>query len=459
MLIAVISDTHLPRGSRRLPADCVERIAAADLVIHAGDIASEEALAEIEAIGPPVAAVHGNVDPAALRRRLPEARTVEANRARIAVIHDAGPRKGRLERMRARFPDARRGRLRPLPHAAPRGRRRRLPDLQPRQPDRPPPRPHPHNGPRARRRRRGRVRADRPTTAERPGRHRIAVSAGRSCLVGSATRHDPPVMDLDVLFVGTAGSAPTARRGLPATLDPARRRSAAVRLRRGHAAPARALGRAGRARGGVPHPLPRRPRPRPARDAEDVQPPRPRDAADRLRAAGPEAPVLALRPIIGRTTFAADARRARAERASSTATATAIATVRGRPRRTRATATRWSRTRARAASTSERARELGVRRRPRLRPAPARRAGDRRDGVVRPTQVLGEPRPRPQAWSSPATPAPCDMTRARRARRRPARARGHLHRRGRRACGADRPLDRAPGGRDRRRRRGRACSR
>ena len=106
MVIAVISDTHMPRGGRRIPDACVDRLRGADLVIHAGDIATGEVLAEVERIGPPVIAVHGNVDTAELRERLPEARVVDAEGARIAVVHDAGPSKGRLARMRRRFPDA-----------------------------------------------------------------------------------------------------------------------------------------------------------------------------------------------------------------------------------------------------------------------------------------------------------------------------------------------------------------
>ena len=106
MLIALIADTHMPRGGRRLPDACVARIAAADLVLHAGDFTSATTLAEIELIGPPVLAVHGNVDEEELRRRLPAERTVEADGARIAMTHDAGPAKGRLERMRRRFPGA-----------------------------------------------------------------------------------------------------------------------------------------------------------------------------------------------------------------------------------------------------------------------------------------------------------------------------------------------------------------
>ena len=103
MLIAVISDTHLPRGARRLPEACVERIAEADLLLHAGDFSTLQVLRELEAIGPPAAGVHGNVDSAELRRLLPAERVVEAEGVSIGMIHDAGPRAGRLERMRRRF--------------------------------------------------------------------------------------------------------------------------------------------------------------------------------------------------------------------------------------------------------------------------------------------------------------------------------------------------------------------
>ena len=103
MRIAVISDTHMPRGRRRLP---VERLRDADLILHAGDLSTAAVLDELEAIGPPVAAGIGNVDEAALAARLPTEHVVEAGGARIAMVHDAGPAKGRLERLRIRFPDA-----------------------------------------------------------------------------------------------------------------------------------------------------------------------------------------------------------------------------------------------------------------------------------------------------------------------------------------------------------------
>ena len=106
MLVAVISDTHMPRGARRLPDAFVERIRAADLLLHAGDFVTVEVLRELERIGPPLVGVHGNVDTAELRRLLPAERIVRVEDARIAMVHDAGPSAGRLERLRRRFGDS-----------------------------------------------------------------------------------------------------------------------------------------------------------------------------------------------------------------------------------------------------------------------------------------------------------------------------------------------------------------
>jgi putative phosphoesterase len=106
VVIAVIADTHLPRGARRIPDACLERLRESELVLHAGDLTAPSVLEELERIGPPVVAVHGNVDAEELRRGLPEQRVITADGARIAMVHDAGPAKRRLERLRRRFPDA-----------------------------------------------------------------------------------------------------------------------------------------------------------------------------------------------------------------------------------------------------------------------------------------------------------------------------------------------------------------
>lgn len=105
MVLAILADTHMPRGSRRLPPPCVERLGEADLIVHAGDFSTAAVVREIEDYGRLVG-VHGNVDDAEVRRALPGARMIDAGAARIALVHDAGPAVGRLTRMRRRFPDA-----------------------------------------------------------------------------------------------------------------------------------------------------------------------------------------------------------------------------------------------------------------------------------------------------------------------------------------------------------------
>jgi putative phosphoesterase len=104
--IAIISDTHMPRAGRRLPDACVRRLRAADLILHAGDLMRLSVLRDLQALGPPVIAVHGNVDDAEVRAALPAAELVRAGAVRIGMIHDAGPSTGRISRLRRRFPQA-----------------------------------------------------------------------------------------------------------------------------------------------------------------------------------------------------------------------------------------------------------------------------------------------------------------------------------------------------------------
>ncbi len=106
MRLAIVSDTHMPRGSRELPAACVAHLREADAILHCGDFFGAELLQRFQAFGPPLHAIHGNVDERALREALPARRVVEVAGARIGMVHDPGPRIGRLARLRRAFPGA-----------------------------------------------------------------------------------------------------------------------------------------------------------------------------------------------------------------------------------------------------------------------------------------------------------------------------------------------------------------
>ena len=62
-------------------------------------------LEELRALGPPVEGVQGNMDEPALKEALLRERVVEVEKARIGMLHNAGPRQRREARLAARFPD------------------------------------------------------------------------------------------------------------------------------------------------------------------------------------------------------------------------------------------------------------------------------------------------------------------------------------------------------------------
>jgi uncharacterized protein len=76
----------------------------ADLMLHLGDFSTLAVLEELEALGPPLQAVSGNADEPALRARLPTELVVEADGARIGLVHIPGPAVGRADRLVRRFP-------------------------------------------------------------------------------------------------------------------------------------------------------------------------------------------------------------------------------------------------------------------------------------------------------------------------------------------------------------------
>jgi putative phosphoesterase len=92
----------MPRGTRRLPKECVTRLEQAELTLHGGDIVGAPVLEQLRSLAP-VEAVAGNMDHAELLAILPERRVVEVGGARIGMVHIGGPANGRAERLAESF--------------------------------------------------------------------------------------------------------------------------------------------------------------------------------------------------------------------------------------------------------------------------------------------------------------------------------------------------------------------
>lgn len=103
-MIALVGDTHLPRGARRLPEACVEILRAVDLIVHTGDFTALSVLEQLRMLGR-IEAVHGNMDEPAVCELLPARLVVESEGLRIGVVHSGGPRAGREARLRRWFPE------------------------------------------------------------------------------------------------------------------------------------------------------------------------------------------------------------------------------------------------------------------------------------------------------------------------------------------------------------------
>ncbi|MGH3486935.1 MAG: metallophosphoesterase family protein [Actinopolymorphaceae bacterium] len=106
MRVVVLSDTHAPRRWRSCPPRVAEHLRAADVILHAGDVCTAGVLDELAAYAP-VHAVRGNNDgPDVADWGAPDELELTLDGVRLAMLHDSGPKAGRLSRLRRRFPDA-----------------------------------------------------------------------------------------------------------------------------------------------------------------------------------------------------------------------------------------------------------------------------------------------------------------------------------------------------------------
>jgi uncharacterized protein len=107
MRILVVADTHVPDHARTLPAAVTRAASEAQVILHAGDVTGVEVLQELGRHAPVFCAA-GNNDGDAIRAWGAEERLErEVAGVPFAMVHDAGPAKGRPGRLRRWFPHAR----------------------------------------------------------------------------------------------------------------------------------------------------------------------------------------------------------------------------------------------------------------------------------------------------------------------------------------------------------------
>ncbi|MEU0224524.1 metallophosphoesterase [Streptomyces sp. NPDC006284] len=105
MRLLLMSDTHLPKRAKELPAGLLAEIPRADVVVHAGDWVDTDTLDLLESLSRRLVGVYGNNDGPDLRSRLPEVARAELGGLRLGVVHETGAAQGREARCAARFPD------------------------------------------------------------------------------------------------------------------------------------------------------------------------------------------------------------------------------------------------------------------------------------------------------------------------------------------------------------------
>jgi uncharacterized protein len=98
----VLSDTHVMGAEWTLPAELVVDLEKADLIVHAGDIATVGFLEELKRYAP-VEAVYGNADDVELTRLLPRRLTIEVLGRPLGVVHGDGTGGTTLARARGAF--------------------------------------------------------------------------------------------------------------------------------------------------------------------------------------------------------------------------------------------------------------------------------------------------------------------------------------------------------------------
>jgi putative phosphoesterase len=103
--LLIMSDTHVPVRAKDLPARLWEEVAAADVVVHAGDWMAARLVDELAERSARLIGVYGNNDGPDVRSRLPEVARHTLAGLRIAVVHETGGKAGRETRADLGYPE------------------------------------------------------------------------------------------------------------------------------------------------------------------------------------------------------------------------------------------------------------------------------------------------------------------------------------------------------------------
>jgi len=103
MKIGVISDTHLKEVNSHLIDIYTNYFSDVDMIIHAGDIISEEIVDFLSQ--KPLHIVHGNMDNFDIKKKFPKKKILEVHGFRLGLIHGWGPPFGIEKRIRPEFTD------------------------------------------------------------------------------------------------------------------------------------------------------------------------------------------------------------------------------------------------------------------------------------------------------------------------------------------------------------------
>lgn len=102
----ILADTHVPRFRPELPESLRPYLDACDVILHAGDV-TDPAVLDGLAAHAPVLAVRGNADgPDLAAWGAAERLETRIGGVEVAMVHDAGPSRGRPARLARWFPRA-----------------------------------------------------------------------------------------------------------------------------------------------------------------------------------------------------------------------------------------------------------------------------------------------------------------------------------------------------------------